>query len=145
MLWLLHASRRLRELGILGMNRRNAEFILDWNPRSGFPIVDNKLQMRDLCRRIGVPTPPIFVEIAAQASLRHLEKCLGERTDFVFKPNRGSGGRGILVITGRTQHYFLRHSGEAMHLDEIRQHVVDILSGMYSLGARPDSVLVQQR
>ena len=34
MFWLFKAARRLRELGILGMNRRNAACILDHNPRS---------------------------------------------------------------------------------------------------------------
>ena len=33
MRWLFTAARRLRELGILGMNRRNAACILDHNPR----------------------------------------------------------------------------------------------------------------
>ena len=49
--------RRLRALGVLGMNRRNAECILDLNPRRLFPLVDSKLKMRDLCESIGVPTP----------------------------------------------------------------------------------------
>jgi alpha-L-glutamate ligase-like protein len=144
MRWLLTASRRLKELGILGMNQRNAEFILDRNPRSLFPLVDDKLRMRDLCNEIGVPTPRIFAELASQASLGRLEECL-TRADFVVKPNRGSGGRGILVFTGRTEKYFVRHNGERMRLAHLRQHLSDILSGMYSLGGRPDSALVQQR
>ncbi len=31
--WFFTAARRLRELGILGMNKRNASYILDHNPR----------------------------------------------------------------------------------------------------------------
>ncbi len=34
MFWLFKAARRLRELGILGMNHRNAACILDHNPRA---------------------------------------------------------------------------------------------------------------
>jgi alpha-L-glutamate ligase-like protein len=145
MRWLFRASQRLRDAGILGINRRNAEFILDRNPRALFPVVDDKLRMRHLCQKIAVPSPRIFAEIRVQSSLGRLEKYLGHRTEFVLKPNRGSGGRGILVITGRTEKYFLRHSGERMRLEQLRQHVADILSGMYSLGGRPDSALVQQR
>ena len=37
MFWLFTAARRLRELGILGMNRRNAACILDHNPRAQVP------------------------------------------------------------------------------------------------------------
>src|SRR5437868_6213337 len=101
MRWLFTAARRLRELGILGMNRRNAACILDHNPRSKFPIVDDKLRMHDLCRSIGVPTPAIYAAVKSYAMLRRLPDLLGEHEDFVIKPNRGSAGRGVLVLTGR--------------------------------------------
>src|ERR1700730_1585715 len=101
MFWLFHAARRLRELGILGMNRRNAACILDHNPRSKFPIVDDKLRMHELCRSIGVPTPEVYAAVTSDAMLRRLPELLGERDAFVIKPNRGSAGRGVLVLTGR--------------------------------------------
>jgi alpha-L-glutamate ligase-like protein len=141
----LFGARRLKALGILGMNRRNAACILDHNPRSRYPLVDDKLRMRNLCLRIGVPTPEIFTIVQAHGDLRRLATLLHDRDDFVIKPNRGSAGRGILVITGRENDQFLRHNGERLRLDQIRQHLSDILSGMYSLGGRPDQALVQQR
>src|SRR4051794_13370917 len=101
MFWIFRAARRLRKLGILSMNRRNAEFILDHNPRALFPLVDDKLKMRDLCTRIGVPTPEVFAAVASFGRLRDLGTVLKDRADFVVKPNCGSGGRGILVVTGR--------------------------------------------
>src|SRR5438105_1671238 len=145
MRWLFRAARRLRELGILGMNRRNAACILDHNPRSRFPIVDDKLRMAALCRRIHVPTPEVYAAISSYATLRKLPQVLGERADFVVKPNSGSGGRGVLVIVGRDGTGFIRHNGERMGLDAMKQYFSDILSGMYSLGGRPDTVIVQQR
>src|SRR5262249_57214152 len=72
MLWLFTAPRRLRELGILGMNRRNAACILDHNPRASFPLVDDKLRMHDLCRRLGVPVPEVRAAITAHSQLRPL-------------------------------------------------------------------------
>ena len=63
MRWLFTAARRLKELGVLGMNRRNAACILDHNPRARYPIVDDKLRMADLCRRIGVPTPAVYASV----------------------------------------------------------------------------------
>ena len=50
MRWLFTAARRLRELGILGMNCRNAAYILDHNPRARFPVVDDKMRLHRLCR-----------------------------------------------------------------------------------------------
>lgn len=145
MLRLFHAARRLRELGVLGMNRRNAEYILDHNPRSQFPVVDDKRTMRDLCARIGVPSPALFAAVSCYGMLRRLPFILGRHDEFVLKPNRGSAGRGVLVVVGRRGKEFVRHNGECLSLDQLRQHVSDILSGMYSLGGQPDAALVQQR
>jgi alpha-L-glutamate ligase-like protein len=145
MRWLFTAFRRLRELGILGMNRRNAACILDHNPRARFPVVDDKLRLDALCRRIGVPTPKVIGVVGYHSMLRRLPEIFAGHADFVIKPNRGSAGRGILVVTGRDGNRFVRHNGERLRLDQIRQHLSDILSGMYSLGGRPDRALVQQR
>jgi alpha-L-glutamate ligase-like protein len=141
----LFGGRRLRELGVLGMNRRNAACILDHNPRALFPTVDDKLLMRDLCERINVPTPEIYGTVSCPGELRRLDELLGGRGDFVVKPNRGSAGRGVWVLTGRVRDAYRRHDGDLVAADELRQHVADVLSGMYSLGGRPDVALLQQR
>src|SRR5258708_3406628 len=142
--WLLGA-RRLKQLGILGMNRRNAACILDHNPRRLFPLVDDKIRLQQLCCRIAVPTPAVYDVVEFHSSLRRLPEILGKRGDFVIKPNCGSAGRGVLVVTGQTGPDYLRHNGEKIRLEAIRQHLSDILSGMYSLGGRPDQAILQQR
>src|SRR5438132_5230092 len=130
MRWLFTAARRLRELGILGINRRNAACILDHNPRSLFPIVDDKLRMRDLCVRIGVPTPQVYASVGYHSMLRRLPEILGQHDDFFVKPNRGSAGRGVLVVVGREGGTYVRHNGERLGLEALRQHLSDVLSGM---------------
>ena len=103
MFWLFGAARRLKDLGILGMNRRNAAYILDHNPRGRFPLVDDKLRMRDLCVRIGVPTPEIYAQITSNAELRRLPKLLCDLDNFVIKPTRGSaGGSSTISIATRS-------------------------------------------
>jgi alpha-L-glutamate ligase-like protein len=143
--WFFAAFRRLKQLGVLGMNRRNAACILDHNPRRLFPVVDDKLRMHALCRQISVRCPAIYAEIGYHSMLRRLPELLVGREDFVLKPNRGSAGRGVLVVRGRDRGGFVRHDGERLRLDHLRQHCSDILSGMYSLGGQPDKVIVQQR
>jgi len=145
-MWWPFGAKLLRSWGILGMNRRNATCILDHNPRSLYPIVDDKFRMQSLCERIGVPCPAIYAVLNFNGQLRFLSEILANLSDFVIKPNRGSAGRGILVITSRDDATtFRRHNGEPIGMDQIRQHLSDILSGMYSLGGRPDQVLIQQR
>jgi alpha-L-glutamate ligase-like protein len=132
-------------MGVLGMNRRNTECILDQNPRTQFPVVDGKKQMRDLCVGIGVPTPDLYALVAAHSALRHLPRLLAGREDFVIKPNRGAGGRGILVIVRRDGPAFVRHNGQHLSEGEVTQHVSSIISGLFSLGGRADEALLQQR
>jgi alpha-L-glutamate ligase-like protein len=144
MTWLTR-WRRLRALGVLGMNRRNAECILDLNPRRLFPVVDGKRQMYALCRKIGVPSPAIHAALAAHSALRHLPRLLAERPDFVLKPNRGAAGRGILVIVDRDGQRHVRLGGVRLMPEDVRQHASSILSGLFSLAGRPDEALLQQR
>jgi alpha-L-glutamate ligase-like protein len=141
----LWGAKQLRRLGILAMNRRNAECILDRNPRSLYPVVDDKLRMRELCLRIGVPTPDIYGVFSFNGELRHLNDALAGLTDFVIKPSNGSAGRGVLVLTGRGAGGFVRHNGQLLALEDVRRHLSDILSGLYSLGGRPDRAILQQR
>jgi alpha-L-glutamate ligase-like protein len=136
---------RLRQLGVLGMNCRNTWCILDLNPRARFPLVDGKLQTADLCRRIDVPTPEIYGLLSSHSTLRRLPELLAGRTDFVLKPNHGAAGRGVLVIIGRDGRRFLRHNGDRLELDDLRQQASEIISGLYSLGGRADELLIQQR
>lgn len=140
--------RRYFELarrGILGMNRRNAECILDHNPRDRFPLVDGKKNLADLCQSLGVPTPEVFGVVASHSALRRLPEMLADRESFVVKPNRGAAGRGILVIAGRDGDRFLRHNGKRVRDADVRQHVADIVSGLYSLGGQDDAALIQRR
>src|SRR4051812_14477293 len=144
MLW-LRIARRLRSRGVLGMNARNVVGILAQNPRALFPVVDDKLQLIDICRRVGVRTPEVFAVFERHGDLRHLGETLALAPDCVIKPARGSGGRGIVLLTGPAAGGYRRHNGEVATVGELRRHVSDILSGLYSLGGRPDRAMVQQR
>src|SRR4029078_8350333 len=50
-----------------------------------------------------------------------------------------------LVLLGKTNNGYRKHSGAMLRFEQLKQHFSDILSGMYSLGGRPNRVLVQQR
>jgi len=145
MFWLFKAARRLHQQGILGINRRNLEFIREHNPQRRFPIVDDKLRLHRLCDEIGVRSPKIYGVISSAGMLQRLDNMLAGLDDFVIKPNRGAGGRGIAVITGRDGDRFLRHNGEPLTREEIRRIILNTLSGMFSLGGDADAALLQQR
>lgn len=142
--WLC-GSRRLARRGVLSMNRRNAACLHQLNPRALVAIVDDKLRTSELCARIGIPTPAFLGAVEVHGQIRHLEDILNGRPDFVIKPNRGSGGRGVLVVLARDRELFLRPNGQRLHISDLKRHVANILSGMHSLGGFPDRAFFQER
>ena len=45
---LLQRYRRLKECGVIALNKRNADYILPLNKRSLFPLVDDKILTKKL-------------------------------------------------------------------------------------------------
>jgi len=136
---------KLRSSGILGINSRNADFILKYNPRKFYPLVDNKLLTKRLAQKAGITVPDLLHVVETQRQAKLLPDVLLGFTDFVVKPASGSGGDGILVITEHVKGRYRLSTGELMDKDEMRYHVSNILSGMYSLGGQPDIALVEYR
>lgn len=135
---------QLRRAGVLGLNARNGRYIMGHNDRKHYPLVDDKIRCKRMCEAHGVAVPGLIGEIRTQFDLRHLSSLLEGREGFVVKPANGSGGDGIVVITGRMNGRFQRSSGQLMDLDGMRHHVLNILSGMYSLGGQPDAAMLEE-
>jgi alpha-L-glutamate ligase-like protein len=135
--------RRLRERGVLGINRRNADYVRLWNPRSLYPLVDDKLRTKELAIAAGMPVPELYAVVTTQHDIRELPEVLRDRDQFVVKPAHGSGGNGILVITGRRMDLYRKSSGAMMEWGELDHHISNALSGLYSLSGQRDRVLVE--
>jgi alpha-L-glutamate ligase-like protein len=133
----------LRKAPVLGMNRRNTEYIMRCNPRRRFPLVDDKLLTKQLALKYGIPTPPLYHVVSHHGDIARLEKALADRQEFVLKPARGCGGSGIILVTDRRDGKFVTQSGKLISKDDIRYHVSDILSGIYSLEGIEDKAVVE--
>jgi alpha-L-glutamate ligase-like protein len=133
----------LKDVGILGMNRRNAEYIMRCNPRSSFPLVDDKLLTKRLAEEYQIPTPPLYHTIEYHGDIARLKKALDGQRDFVVKPARGAGGSGIVLVTDHTSESFVKQSGEVISWKDLTYHISDILSGIYSLEGLEDRVLFE--
>jgi alpha-L-glutamate ligase-like protein len=142
---LLASPRYLRQLGVLGMNARNALYIGPNNPRRFYPRVDDKLLTKQLAIDAGIAVPELYGIVETQHGAGRIDRILDGRTDFVIKPAHGAGGDGITVITGRIGSSYRKASGVPMDLDELSHHISNILSGMYSLGGRPDRAMIEYR
>jgi alpha-L-glutamate ligase-like protein len=142
---MLRLARRLADLGIMGINRRNAEFTLAHNPRCYYPLVDDKLRTKELAVAAGIPVPELYGVVQSEYQVRYLPLWLKDRDDFVIKPAHGSGGEGILVIVGRAHTNFRTVGGLLMTPEELNHHVFNILGGLYSLGGQTDAALMEYR
>ena len=136
---------RLRKLGIMGLNERNADFILPYNARHNYPLVDNKLLTKELAEQAGIPVPKLYGVVEIIHQIEELSEQLAPYDDFVVKPAHGSGGEGILIVTGRYDGRYRKANGASMGEDELGHHISNILGGMYSLGGLPDSALIEYR
>lgn len=137
------AFRRLNKVGVLGMNRRNTDYIMAWNPRSAYPKVDDKALTKELASAHGILTPKTFLIVSHHGEVRHLGEKLRGLEQFVIKPTRGAGGSGILLVVERPSSGFLKSSGELISMEALRYHIFEILSGIHSLGGREDRVLIE--
>ncbi|MEE8243052.1 MAG: alpha-L-glutamate ligase-like protein [candidate division NC10 bacterium] len=135
--------RQLREAGVLSMNRRNAEYIMPCNPRSAFPLVDDKVLTKRLAESHGIPTPPLYLVIEHHGEIGGLSATLGDHREFVVKPARGAAGSGIVLIVDRNLEGFVKASGEVITPEDLAYHISGILSGIYSLEGLEDRAIVE--
>ncbi len=142
---MLSLRRKLAARGVLGINRRNADYVSLWNSRRLFPLVDDKLETKRLAIDAGMAVPELYGVIAEQHDVAGLPELLAGRDDFVLKPAHGSGGNGILVIAGRSGRRFRKISGELIDPEELDHHASNTISGLYSLGGHRDKVMVEYR
>jgi len=134
---------RLKRLGMLGMNCRNRDFIGRYNDRRLYPLVDNKLKTKLLAKEHQLATPELRFIIREQHQISGAGKLFKDLSGFAIKPAKGSGGKGIWVITGRQGDSFVKASGDIISQTDINRHLSNTLAKLYSLGGSNDEVLVE--
>ena len=135
----------LRKRGVLGMNQRNADYVMRYNPRKLYPLVDNKLETKRLALQDGIAVPELYGVVAIEHQVQDIASILADHQALVIKPAHGSGGSGILVIDSRMGNFFRKANGSLLSIEAIQHHASNILSGMYSLGGVPDKAILEYR
>ena len=138
-------AKQLSQRGVLGLNHRNAGYTLWHNPRHLYPLVDDKLTTKRLAEEAGLAVPQLYGVIEIERQVRELNTLLQPFEDFVIKPAHGSGGDGILVITGRRKDRYRKVNGQLITQEDLNHHVSNMLSGLYSLGGHPDKAIIEYR
>jgi len=141
-------ARALRANGILGLNERNAQVIQRFNLRKLYPLVDDKLRTKRLALEAGISVPELYGAMESQHDVRSWSKVADQHTDFVIKPAHGTGGDGILVVTGRSsrrQRLYQLIDGSVISEAGISHHVSNIISGQYSFVGSRDCAMIEYR
>ena len=137
--------KALKANGVMGINRRNADYVLKYNKRHLYPVVDDKILTKERAIAAGINVPDLYGIISTEKDADLFEKIVAPYRDFVVKPAQGAGGDGILVIADRFEGRYKTVSGKILSYQDIEHHISSILSGLYSLGGHRDRALIEYR
>lgn len=131
---------------ILGLNRRNQEYIRPYNPPSAKAIADNKILTKRILKKEFIQTPDVYKLIRTKKQLQFLDWDSLPKS-FVIKPNKGTGGNGIIVFYGKKkgQEAWIRPNGSIMSKRDIILHIENILEGRFSMGSKNDIAIIEER
>ncbi|MDX1304637.1 alpha-L-glutamate ligase-like protein [Photobacterium sp.] len=134
---------KLRDRGIMGMNKRNHSYIGRYNDRSLYPLVDDKLKTKKIAQRAGATVPELIGVIHSQGGVRNVHEMVKNWPGFVIKPAQGSGGKGILVIIKHKDGIYTKPSGVEINKQDVERHITNTLAGLFSLGGKNDVAMIE--
>jgi len=137
---------RNRIKDVLGLNRRNQEYVRPYNHPKAKALADNKIATKKLLAKENINTSEVYKLIRNRKQLAFLDwESLPK--SFVIKPNQGTGGNGILVLYGRKKGElaWIRPGGEVLTKKDLVLHIENILEGRFSMGERSDIAIIEER
>ncbi len=138
-------TKKLSMAGIMGINKRNCDYTLVYNPRKYYPLVDDKLRTKQLAIDAGIAVPELYGVIEIEHQIRELPEFLNKYSDFVLKPAQGTGGEGIEIIVGKVKSLYRKSNGHLVTEEQLQHHVSNILNGLFSLGGHEDKAIIEYR
>ena len=75
-------SHRLHEVGLLGMNGRNGDYISQVNVRKLYPLVDDKLLTKQIAQKAGLATPELYATFDVSAEIKLRARKTGQIPEF---------------------------------------------------------------
>ncbi|WP_392559959.1 alpha-L-glutamate ligase-like protein [Orbus mooreae] len=146
MISLIKTWQKLNEKGVMGINQRNADYILKYNNRRNYPLVDDKILTKERAIKAGISVPELYGIITTEHDISQLNNIIKDHRDFVIKPAQGSGGDGIIVIADRyDKDRYKTVSGRLLPQSEIEYQLSNIITGLYSLGGMRDQAIIEYR
>lgn len=132
---------------LLGMNARNLDYIRPFNRKKAKRLADDKLLSKRVLAKNAIPVPRLLAKIKSIEELENFDWS-SLPASFVLKPNKGFGGGGIMVVYGKKknkENVWVKADGDSVTVDDIKNHVLNILDGAFSLSNLPDIAFFEER
>ncbi len=136
---------------ILGINKRNLKYIKPSNPKRAIRIADNKLLNKKVLTKHSIPVADTYAVIKNRKELANFDWNILPKS-FVLKPNRGSGGEGILIVYGKKKKkteeqepVWVKADRSKINIPKLKEHVLNILDGQFSRNSIPDMAIFEER
>lgn len=131
---------------ILGLNARFQLYSYPSNSRRGRKVAGSKLLTKKILHKAEIPIPEIYAKFTTQEDIYNFDWTkLPER--FAFKPSRGLGGEGIVVVRKRASGVnpvWITTQRTRVNVEDLKLHGLDILEGAYSAGNVPDNAFIEE-
>lgn len=128
---------------VVGINSRNREFVYKHNTKPLLSLAADKLEAKVALSKYNIPVPETLGACSTHREINALMETIKTLSRFVIKPNNGSQGNGILVIIGKKEEHYISASGKQWSITDIKQHVNEILSGIYSQDGDTDTAYIE--
>ncbi len=128
---------------LVGINGRNRELVYKHNDKKLLTLAADKLAAKEAMQALDIPVPDTLGSCASHREIQPFLEVIATLPRFVIKPNNGSQGNGILVIIGKQGDDFMSASGKIWTLSKLKQHVNEILSGIYSQDGDTDTAYIE--
>lgn len=130
---------------ILGLNARAYRFSYPYNKKKGKTIASSKLKTKRVLAKAGIPVPEVYAVFDHPRQLLHFDwEKLPD--SFALKPNKGLGGKGIIVVKKRSKdgEGWITTQRDKITVDDIKLHIMDILEGAFSMRNVPDTAYFEE-
>jgi alpha-L-glutamate ligase-like protein len=131
---------------ILGLNARNYEYLSNYNTSATRRIADSKLLTKSSLKKLNLPTPRLYKVFRKQSEVGTFD-FTKINDSFVVKPNRGMGGKGIIVVekAGKKAGTWITSERQKVAVQDLEMQIADILEGRFSMNDMPDIAFVEER
>lgn len=134
---------------ILGLNARFNLYSYPANSRRAKRVAASKLLTKTVLKRAGLPFPKVYAKFREPSQV--LEFNWSKLPDsFAFKPARGLGGEGIIVVKKRSRDstsanpVWITTQRHKVTVEDLSLQALDIIEGAYSVSNVPDVAFVEE-